>query len=203
MGHGQAAWGVRCSALVGPRCHLGSKARRSTEAAAILHSLLESGKDSGVDLAAYLAEAARIAKLSGGNPHLMPWDFKPERTEGRRVRHANLGPVSSASPTPASTPPRRAEHPTSARSRRERRGDTFQTPSRPFTVRPCRGHVPDLRRRGRVAEPLIGPSSRGRTPYGRIGAFMGWCSMDGDHALSQPKTRAAHPADRETQNESI
>jgi hypothetical protein len=27
---------------------------------------------------AYLIEAARIAKLTGGDEHLMPWDFKRE-----------------------------------------------------------------------------------------------------------------------------
>ena len=60
------------------RNHFGSKSRRGTEAAAILYSVIESAKDSGVDPAAYLIEAAKIAKLSDGDQHLMPWDFKPE-----------------------------------------------------------------------------------------------------------------------------
>jgi transposase len=64
--------------VVGRRNHFGSKSRRGTEAAAILYSVIESAKDSGIDPAAYLIEAARIAKLTGGDEHLMPWDFKRE-----------------------------------------------------------------------------------------------------------------------------
>jgi hypothetical protein len=75
--HRLCGW-VRCSAVIGARCHLGFKSRRDTEAAAILYAVGESAKDSGVDPAAYLIEAARIAKRSGGDQHLMPWDSRPE-----------------------------------------------------------------------------------------------------------------------------
>lgn len=64
--------------VVGRRNHFGSKSRRGTEAAAILYSVIESAKDSHVDPAAYLIAAAKRAKLTGGDEHLMPWDFKSE-----------------------------------------------------------------------------------------------------------------------------
>jgi transposase len=63
--------------VVGRRNHFGSKSRRGTRAAAILYSVIETAKACGVDPAAYLIEAARVAKLSGGNEYLMPWDFQP------------------------------------------------------------------------------------------------------------------------------
>ncbi len=63
--------------VVGRRNHFGSKSRRGTQAAAILYSVIESAKAVGVDPAAYLIEAARIAKATDGDEHLMPRDFRP------------------------------------------------------------------------------------------------------------------------------
>ncbi len=63
--------------VVGRRNHFGSKSRRGTRAAAVLYRVIESAKASGVDPAAYLIEAARVAKLTDGDEHLMPWDFDP------------------------------------------------------------------------------------------------------------------------------
>ncbi|MCP3983000.1 MAG: IS66 family transposase [bacterium] len=63
--------------VVGRRNHFGSKSRRGTRAAAILYSVIESAKAIGVDPAAYITEAARIAKATDGDEHLMPWDFEP------------------------------------------------------------------------------------------------------------------------------
>ena len=63
--------------VVGRRNHFGSKSRRGTRAAAVLYSVIETAKANGLDPAAYLVEAARVAKLSGGDAHLMPWDFQP------------------------------------------------------------------------------------------------------------------------------
>lgn len=48
--------------VVGRRNHFGSKSRRGTEVAAILYSLVESAKVSGVDPARYLTEAVAAAR---------------------------------------------------------------------------------------------------------------------------------------------
>ena len=49
--------------------HYGSKSRRGTEVAAVFYSLIESAKLAGVEPAAYLERAARLA-LDGGDPPL-------------------------------------------------------------------------------------------------------------------------------------
>ena len=63
--------------VVGRRNHFGSKSERGTKAAAILYSIIESAKDSGVDPAAYLVAAAKRASDTDGDERLMPWDFSP------------------------------------------------------------------------------------------------------------------------------
>jgi hypothetical protein len=63
--------------VVGRRNHFGSKSRRGTQAAAVLYSVIETAKANGFDPAAYLVEAVRVAKLTDGDEHLMPWDFQP------------------------------------------------------------------------------------------------------------------------------
>ena len=62
--------------VVGRRNHFGSKSRRGTEAAAILYSIIETAKANGLDPAAYLIAAVRVAKSTDGDEHLMPWDFE-------------------------------------------------------------------------------------------------------------------------------
>lgn len=62
--------------VVGRRNHFGSKSRRGTKAAAILYSVIETAKANGLDPAAYLIAAVRVAKLTDGDEHLMPWDFE-------------------------------------------------------------------------------------------------------------------------------
>ena len=48
--------------VVGRRNHFGSKSKRGTKVAAILYSLIETAKASGVDPATYLADAVRAAR---------------------------------------------------------------------------------------------------------------------------------------------
>jgi transposase len=60
--------------VIGRRNHFGSKSARGTEVAAILYSLVESAKASGIDPIAYLAEVATRAKESPGAV-LLPADF--------------------------------------------------------------------------------------------------------------------------------
>ena len=62
--------------VVGRRNHFGSKSRRGTEAAAILYTIIETAKANGLDPAAYLIAAVRLAKLTDGDEHMMPWDFE-------------------------------------------------------------------------------------------------------------------------------
>ena len=52
--------------VVGRRNHFGSKSRLGTKVAAILYSLLETAKASGVDPARYLADAVRAARRGQG-----------------------------------------------------------------------------------------------------------------------------------------
>jgi formylmethanofuran dehydrogenase subunit A len=54
--------------------HFGSKSARGTEVAAILYSLVESAKASGIDPIAYLTEVATRAKESSAGV-LLPADF--------------------------------------------------------------------------------------------------------------------------------
>lgn len=60
--------------VIGRRNHFGSKSVRGTEAAAILYTLVESAKASGVDPIAYLVEVATRARRSPGAV-LLPADF--------------------------------------------------------------------------------------------------------------------------------
>ncbi len=60
--------------VIGRRNHFGSKSARGTEVAAILYSLVESAKASGIDPIAYLTEVATRAKESPGAV-LLPADF--------------------------------------------------------------------------------------------------------------------------------
>jgi transposase len=60
--------------VIGRRNHFGSKSARGTEVAAILYSLVESAKASGVDPISYLTEVATRAKQSPGAV-LLPADF--------------------------------------------------------------------------------------------------------------------------------
>ena len=55
--------------VLGRKNHYGSKSRRGTEVAALFYTLLESAKLTGVEPAAYLQAAARVA-LDGGEPPL-------------------------------------------------------------------------------------------------------------------------------------
>ena len=55
--------------VVGRKNHYGSKSRRGTEVAAVFYTLIESAKLAGVEPAAYLQSAARVA-LEGGEPPL-------------------------------------------------------------------------------------------------------------------------------------
>ncbi len=55
--------------VLGRKNHYGSKSRRGTEVAAVFYSLIESAKLAGVEPAAYLERAARLA-LDGGDPPL-------------------------------------------------------------------------------------------------------------------------------------
>lgn len=57
--------------------HFGSKSARGTEVAAILYSLVESAKASGIDPIAYLTEVATRAKESPGAV-LLPADFSAQ-----------------------------------------------------------------------------------------------------------------------------
>jgi transposase len=61
--------------VIGRRNHFGSKSARGTQMAAILYTLVETAKVSGVDPIAYLVEAATRAKRSPGTV-LLPSDFK-------------------------------------------------------------------------------------------------------------------------------
>lgn len=58
--------------VVGRRNHFGSKSRRGTEAAAILYSLIETAKASGVSPSSYLLAVLREAKLNPGSVTLPP-----------------------------------------------------------------------------------------------------------------------------------
>lgn len=60
--------------VVGRRNHFRSKSVRGTEAAAILYTLVESAKASGIDTIAYLVEVATNARRSPGAV-LLPADF--------------------------------------------------------------------------------------------------------------------------------
>ena len=55
--------------VIGRKNHYGSKSRRGTEVAAVFYTLIESAKLAGVEPAAYLEHAARIA-LDGEEPPL-------------------------------------------------------------------------------------------------------------------------------------
>ena len=61
--------------VVGRKNFYGSKSRRGTEAAAILYTLVESAKLSGIDPKAYIAEIARRA-LDEPDAVLLPKDFR-------------------------------------------------------------------------------------------------------------------------------
>ena len=61
--------------VLGRRNHFGSKSARGTQMAAILYTLVESAKASGVDPIAYLIEAATRARRTPGAV-LLPGDFK-------------------------------------------------------------------------------------------------------------------------------
>jgi transposase len=63
--------------VIGRRNHFGSKSARGTEVAAILYSLVESAKASGIDPIAYLTEVATRAKESPGAV-LLPTDFSAQ-----------------------------------------------------------------------------------------------------------------------------
>lgn len=58
------------SVVVGRKNHYGSKSQSGTEVAALFYSLRESAKLSGVDPAAYLAEATRRAIAHPGTATL-------------------------------------------------------------------------------------------------------------------------------------
>jgi transposase len=60
--------------VIGRRNHFGSKSARGTEVAAILYSLVESAKASGVDPISYLTEVATRAQQSPGAV-LLPTEF--------------------------------------------------------------------------------------------------------------------------------
>lgn len=60
--------------MIGRRNHFGSKSARGTQVAAILYSLVESAKSSGVDPIAYLTEVATCAQQSPGAV-LLPAEF--------------------------------------------------------------------------------------------------------------------------------
>jgi transposase len=60
--------------VIGRRNHFGSKSVRGTQMAAILYTLVETAKASGVDPIAYLVEAATRAKREPGSA-LLPADF--------------------------------------------------------------------------------------------------------------------------------
>jgi transposase len=61
--------------VVGRRNHFGSKSARGTEVAAVMYSLVESAKVSGVDPIAYLVEVATHARRTPGSV-LLPDEFK-------------------------------------------------------------------------------------------------------------------------------
>ena len=63
--------------VIGRRNHFGSKSARGTEVAAILYSLVESAKASGVDPISYLTEVATRAQQSPGSV-LLPADVGPQ-----------------------------------------------------------------------------------------------------------------------------
>ena len=60
--------------VIGRRNHFGSKSARGTEVAAILYTLVESAKASGIDPIAYLTEVATLAKETPGHV-LLPAHF--------------------------------------------------------------------------------------------------------------------------------
>jgi transposase len=64
--------------VIGRRNHFGSKSVRGTEAAAILYTLVESAKASGIDPIAYLVEVATRARRTPGAV-LLPADFAAMR----------------------------------------------------------------------------------------------------------------------------
>lgn len=64
--------------VIGRRNHFGSKSARGTHAAAVLYSLVESAKASGVDPNAYLLAVATRAKRNAGAV-LLPADFAAEQ----------------------------------------------------------------------------------------------------------------------------
>jgi transposase len=61
--------------VIGRRNHFGSKSARGTHMAAILYTLVETAKASGLDPIAYLVEAATRARRTPGAV-LLPADFK-------------------------------------------------------------------------------------------------------------------------------
>lgn len=63
--------------VIGRRNHFGSKSVRGTEVAAVMYTLVESAKASGIDPMAYLIECATRAKRTPGTV-LLPADFKAE-----------------------------------------------------------------------------------------------------------------------------
>jgi len=64
--------------VIGRRNHFGSKSARGTEVAAILYSLVESAKASGIDPITYLTEVATRAKESSGAV-LLPADVSAQQ----------------------------------------------------------------------------------------------------------------------------
>lgn len=64
--------------MIGRRNHFGSKSARGTEVAAILYSLVESAKASGIDPIAYLTEVATRAQESPGAV-LLPADVSAQQ----------------------------------------------------------------------------------------------------------------------------
>jgi transposase len=61
--------------VIGRRNHFGSKSARGTQMAAVLYTLVETAKASGIDPIAYLVEAATRARRTPGAV-LLPADFK-------------------------------------------------------------------------------------------------------------------------------
>ncbi|MFT5432865.1 MAG: hypothetical protein ACI9OJ_003569 [Myxococcota bacterium] len=57
---------------IGRKNHFGSRSKRGTEVAALFYSLLETAKLTGINLAAYLAEATRRAIANPGTVTLPP-----------------------------------------------------------------------------------------------------------------------------------
>jgi hypothetical protein len=68
----------RAVAEVTSRPAASSRQKIVTPCGPLVRTVVFNSGGRGVDPAPYLIEAARIAKLSVGDQHLMPWDFKRE-----------------------------------------------------------------------------------------------------------------------------